>query len=71
MRKNVYIWDFPGYTSGKEPASSAGNARDVGRSLSWEDPWEEGTATQSSILARRIPWTEDLGGLQSMRLQRV
>ena len=34
-------------------------------------PLEEGMATHSSILARRIPWTEDPGGLQSMGPQRV
>ena len=37
------------------------------RSLGWEDPLEEGMATHSSILACRIPWTEEPGGLQSMR----
>ena len=36
-----------------------------------EDPLEESTATHSSILACRIPWTEEPGGLQSTRLQRV
>ena len=36
------------------------------RSLGWEDPLEKGTATHSSILAWRIPWTEEPGGLQSM-----
>ena len=36
------------------------------RSLGWEDPLEEGMETHSSILARRIPWTEEPGGLQSM-----
>ena len=36
------------------------------RSLGLEDPLEKGTATHSSILAWRIPWTEDPGGLQSM-----
>ena len=41
------------------------------QSLAWEDPLEEGIATHSSILAWRIPWTEESGGLQSMRLQRV
>ena len=35
-------------------------------SLDWEDPPEEGTATHSSILAWRIPWTEEAGRLQSM-----
>ena len=33
------------------------------RSLDWEDSLEEGMATHSSILARRIPWTEEPGGL--------
>ena len=36
------------------------------RSLGWEDPLVKEMATHSSILARRIPWTEELGGLQSM-----
>ena len=36
-----------------------------------EDPLEEGVATHSSLLAWRIPWTEQPGGLQSMGLQRV
>ena len=36
-----------------------------------EDPLEKGMATHSSILACRIPWTEDPGGLQSMGWQRV
>ena len=41
------------------------------RSLGWEDPLEKGMATHSSILAWRIPWTEEPGRLQSIRLQRV
>ena len=41
------------------------------RSLDWEDSLVEGMATHSSILARRIPWTEEPGGLQSIGLQRV
>ena len=40
------------------------------RSLGGEDPLEEGTATHSSILAWRIPWTEESDGLQSMGSQR-
>ena len=39
--------------------------------LGQEHPLEEGMATQSSILVWRIPWTEETGGLQSIRLQRV
>ena len=41
------------------------------RSLGWEDPLEEGMATHSSMLAWRIPWTEEPGGLQSMGSRRV
>ena len=41
------------------------------QSLGWEDPLEKGMATHSSILAWRIPWTEEAGGLQSIGLQRV
>ena len=41
------------------------------RSLDWEDPLEESMATHSSILAWKIPWTEEPGGLQSMGSQRV
>ena len=41
------------------------------RSLGWEDPLEEGMAIYSSILAWRIPWTEEPGGLKSMGWQRV
>ena len=40
-------------------------------SLGWEDPLEEGVATHSSILAWRIPRTEEPGGLQSTGSQRV
>ena len=41
------------------------------RSLSWEDPPEEGMATYSSILPWRIPWTEEPGGLQFIGSKRV
>ena len=41
------------------------------QSLGWEDPLEEGVVTHSSILALRIPWTEEPGRLQFMELQRV
>ena len=41
------------------------------QSLGWEDPLEEGMATHSSLLAWRIPWTEEPGGLQSTGSQRV
>ena len=41
------------------------------QSLGWEDPLEKEMATHSSILAWKISWTEDPGGLQSMGSQRV
>ena len=41
------------------------------QSLGWKDPLEKGMATHFSILARRIPWTEEPGSLQSLGLQRV
>ena len=41
------------------------------RSLGREDPLEKGVATHSGILAWKIPWTEEPGGLQSTGLQRV
>ena len=41
------------------------------QSLRWEDPLEKEMATHSSILAWRIPWTEEPGGLQSIGSQRV
>ena len=48
--------------------ANAGNVRDVDSipTIDWEDPLEEGMATQSSILAWRVPWTEESTGLQSM-----
>ena len=39
------------------------------RSLGWEDPLEKEMATHASILAWRIPWVEESGGLQSMGLK--
>ena len=53
-----------GGSDSKEPACNVGD-------LSQEDPLEKEMATHCSILAWRIPWTEELGGLQSMALQRV
>ena len=52
----------------KNPPANAG---EWVSSLGWEDPLEEGMATRSSILAWRIPWTEEPGRLQSMGSQRV
>ena len=48
----------------KNPPANAG---DGVRSLDLEDPLEEGNATHSSILAWRAPWTQEPGGLQSIK----
>ena len=41
------------------------------KSLGWEDPLEKEMATHSNILALKIPWTEELGRLQSMESQEL
>ena len=46
------------------------DVRDTGLIPGWEDPLQEGKATHSSILAWRIPQTEEPGGLQSLELHR-
>ena len=58
----------PGDSDGKE---SACIEADLVQSLCWEDALEKEVATHSSILAWRIPWTEQPGGLQSMGLQKT
>ena len=55
----------------KDPPANAGDIRDTGVFPGRGDPLEEGMATHSSILAWRIPWTEEPGRLQSMGSQRV
>ena len=54
----------------KNPPAIAGDTGVQVRSLGREDPLEEEMATHSSILAWKILWTEELGGLQSMKSQR-
>ena len=63
---------FPGGVNGKEPACQFRNRnlRDVGSIPGQEDPLEEEMATHSSILAWRIPWTEELGRRQALGSQR-
>ena len=51
--------------------ANAGGIRDAGSTLGLEDPLEEGVATHSSVLAWRISWTEEPGGLQSMGSQGI
>ena len=67
----VALTNFPDSSVGKESACSAGVSRETGSILGSEDPLEKGMATHSSILAWRIPWTEEPGALQSMGLRRV
>ena len=63
---------FPGGTVGKESACSVQETQETQvRFLGWEDTLEEGMATHSSILAWRIPQTEEPGGLQSLGSHRV
>ena len=72
LRHHVFIWgggNFLGGASGKEPACQCRRHEMQVRSLGQEDPLEEGMATHSSILARRIPQTEEPGGLQSQRVR--
>ena len=59
-------WGFPGGSDGKESAIQEAQVR----SLDQKDPLEEGIATHSSILAWRIPWTEEPGRLQSIGSQK-
>ena len=47
----------------KNLSINAGDIRDVGLILGWENPLEEGMTTHSGVLACRIPWTEEPGGL--------
>ena len=63
-----FSWGFPGGSGGKESACSAGDRGLIsasGRSL------EQGMAIHSSVLAWRIPWTEEPGSLLSVGSQRV
>ena len=64
----MYTLGFPGGSVSKESACNAGDPGSIPGS---GDPLEKETATHSSILAWRIPWTEEPGGPQSMGSQRV
>ena len=62
------IVGFPGGASGKEPARQFKRYAIWDWSLGWEDLLEKGMATHTSILAWRISWTEEPGGLKSIRV---
>ena len=61
------VWGFPGGSNSKESAFSAGV---TGSILRWGRSLVKGMATHSSILAWKIPWTEEPDWLQSMKSQR-
>ena len=78
-KKEVFIYQcmciafigLPRWLSGKkESACQCRRHRRLVWSLDWEDPLEKEMATHSRILAWRIPWTEELGGLPSMKSQK-
>ena len=62
------LWGFPG---GSDVKNQPAMQETWVQSLAQEDPLEKGMATHSSILAWRIPWTEEPGRLQSIGSQRV
>ena len=74
-------WNSPGKNIGvgchfllqvlKNTLTNAGDLRDAGSILGREDPLEESMATHSSILAWKIPWTEETDELRSIVSQRV
>ena len=66
-----HLETFLGFPGGLNSKESACNTGDLGLIPEWADPLEMGMATHSSVLAWRIPWTKDPGGLQSMGSQRV
>ena len=65
--QKVYLWIWGSQLAlvKKNPLANAGDVRETGSIPGlggWEDPLEEGLATHSSILAWRVPWTEEPGG---------
>ena len=70
LKHHPHLKIFPSGTSAEELACLCRRHETQIQSPGHEDPLEEGMATHSSILAWRIPWTEEPGGLQSMGPQR-
>ena len=67
----IYVHRFSGGSVVKDPPAMQETQETWVWSLSQEDPLEEEMETHSSILAGKIPWTEEPGGLHSTGLQRV
>jgi len=61
----------PGGSDGKDSSYNVGDRREADSIPGSGNPLEKGLTARSSILAWRIPWTEEPGGLQSMESQRV
>ena len=64
--KYLLMVGLPQWLSRKESICCAGDTGDEVQPLGQQDPLEEEMATHSSVLARKIPWTEEPGRLQSM-----
>ena len=67
----IFAWAFQVALVVKNPPANAGDPSHGVRSLGLEDPLKKEMAIHSSILAWKIPWTEEAGGLQSEGLQNV
>ena len=71
IMSEMYNFFFKYLCDGSDGKEFACNAGDPSSIPHWEDPLEKEMVTHSSILAWRIPWTDEPGRLQSMELQRV
>ena len=67
----LYLWNHITGIGGSDSKGSACNAGDLGSISGQEDPLEKGMASHFSVLAWRIPWTKEPGGLQCMGMHRV
>ena len=65
----IIIWDFPGVSNGKKNLPAMWETQV--RSLGWEDTLEKEMATHSSMLAWKIPWTEEPGKLHRVTKSRT
>ena len=68
---NVQVTKDKGFSGGSVVKNPPAKQETQVQSLGWEDPLEKEMANHSSILASEIPWTEELGGLQSMGWQEI
>ena len=71
LKLKKLLHNIPGGAVVKNLPASAGDTAELGLILGSGTSMEEGMATHSSVLAWRIPWTEEPDGLQSMGSQRV